>query len=360
MKLNYPSVNCLEKEILFEDGKYCILPKEYKRTGNQKLISDFYNQQLKKHKGSSAVQIGTDPLGFDFAILDYMCYVGLIFIGERSSIKNSNKKKYPKNKFSADYIESRLLEEYDLKNINKFVPIEIFSQSLHELRGLNSKISGHVDNLMNLTDEENWVERFDQSEESLKKIYVSSRLTKFILDNTRFYDPDYIASLSIDTQFKFAIHRSVYKIVKIYQNDFVADKTEINLEGKTYRSILGEREFFEILIKTLVENAIKFTTDKRINPKIEIKELPDLSVVIKVSSYGRLIPSEERKDIFSRSYRSSVHRSVKGTGMGLFIASSIAKLYGIVISYNAIEASEDKDIKIGWNEFILKCTRTIK
>jgi signal transduction histidine kinase len=104
--------------------------------------------------------------------------------------------------------------------------------------------------------------------------------------------------------------------VKIYQNDFVADKTEINLEGKTYRSISGEREYFEILIKTLVENAIKFTTDKRINPKIEIKELPDSSVVIKVSSYGRLIPTEERKDIFSRSYRSSVHKNVKGTGMG--------------------------------------------
>jgi len=211
---------------------------------------------------------------------------------------------------------------------------------------------------MKLTDEESWIERFEGSTESLKKLYVGSRLTKFILDNTQFYNPQFVESLSIDKQFSFTIHKSVYKIVKIYHNDFSADKTEIAFTGKSYRNMKGEREYFEILVKILVENALKFTLEKRIGPKINISETANCEVEILVSSYGRLIPEEESNDIFSRGYRSSVHSSIKGTGMGLYIAKSISDLYGIEISYIAEEVSEDKSIKIGWNKFKLKCVET--
>lgn len=214
MKLNFPSVKCVDEALSFDDGIFCKLPKEYIRQANQTIIEDFYKSLISKFKGSEEVKIGIDPLGFDYAILDYMCYVGLVFINHRSSKKNTNKKKYSNNRFKQDYIIARLKEEYDQKNIKKFVPVEIFSQSLHELRGLNSKISGHVDHLMKLTDEESWIERFEDSSESLKKLYVGSRLTKFILDNTRFYNPQFVESLTIDKQFKFTIHKSVYKIVK--------------------------------------------------------------------------------------------------------------------------------------------------
>lgn len=360
MKLNFPTVTCVDEVLSFDDGFFCKLPKEYIRQTNQSIIEEFYRSLISEFKGSEEVRIGTDPLGFDYAILDYMCYVGLVFINQRSSKKNTNKKKYPNNRFKQDYIIARLKEEYDQKNINKFVPVEIFSQSLHELRGLNSKISGHVDSLMKLTDEESWIERFEGSSDSLKKLYVGSRLTKFILDNTRFYNPQFVESLSIDKQFRFTIHKSVYKIVKIYQNDFTADKTEINFTGKCYRKLEGEREYFEILVKILLENALKFTTEKRIGPKVEISETPNNEVIIMISSYGRLIPDEESSDIFTRGYRSSVHSNIKGTGMGLYIAKSISDLYGIEISYTAEEVSEDRSIKIGWNKFKLLCKKTFK
>lgn len=360
MKLNFPSVQCVDDILGFEDGVFCKLPKKYLRDSNYNVLEQFYKLLILEFKGSDEVKSGTDPLGFDYAILDYMCYVGLIFINQRSSMKNSNKKKYPNNKFNQNYIESRLKEEYDQKNIKKFVPVEIFSQSLHELRGLNSKISGHVDSLMKLTEEESWIERFEDSSESLKKLYVGSRLTKFILDNTRFYNPQFVESLSIDKQFKFTIHKSVFKIIKIYQNDFTSDKTDIVFTGKCYRKLKGEREYFEILIKILLENALKFTTEKRIGPKIDISETINNKVVILVSSYGRLIPDEEANDIFTRGYRSSVHSNVKGTGMGLYIAKSISDLYNINISYIAEEVSEDKSIKIGWNKFKLLCNETLK
>ena len=238
--------------------------------------------------------------------------------------------------------------------------MEIFSQSLHELRGLNSKIAGHVDSLMQLTDEENWEARFDQSQESLKKLYVGSRLTKFILDNIRFFNPQFIQSLSIDKDFRFMIHKSIFKLVKIYRNDFAANKAEIQFSGTTNRFIRGEREYFEILVKTLLENALKFSTDKRIGPKIEIKELNSDKVQVIISSFGRLVPFEERDNIFTRGYRSTVHGNTNGTGMGLFIARSISTLYDISINYEAKEVSEDTSIKMGWNNLILMCNKTEK
>jgi len=207
MKLSYPSVYIFESKLIFESGKYCSLPAEYNRKTNEKILDEFYRKLFADKKGCCEPIFGTDPLGFDYILLDYLCYVGLIFIPELSSKKNSNKKKYPENKFSKNYINGRIHEEYDLINLNKYIPVEIFSQSMHELRGLNSKISGHIDKLMNFTDEEQWDVQFDRADESLKKIYVGTRLIKFILDNIRFFNPQNIQNLVVDKSFRFGAHR---------------------------------------------------------------------------------------------------------------------------------------------------------
>ena len=151
MKLSFPSVSIFENEIIFDSGKYCTLPNDYDKKSNKALLIDFYRKILSNKKGCCEPTFGTDPLGFDYVLLDYICYIGLIFIGEKSSKKNGNKKKYPQNKYAKEYIIERIKEEYDVLNLNKFIPVQVFSQSMHELRGLNSKVSGHVDKLLNFS-----------------------------------------------------------------------------------------------------------------------------------------------------------------------------------------------------------------
>jgi two-component system sensor histidine kinase ArlS len=359
MIYTFPSVNLLEENLVFENGKYSALPSCYRKESNLTVLTDFYRKLLVETKGCCEPVFGQDPLGFEYIILDYICYVGLLFISQKTSKKNNNRKKYPENKFPKDYIISRIKEEYDTLNLNKYIPVKNFTQSIHELRGLNSKISGHIDKLMKFSSEEEWERQFETADENLKKIYVGIRLIKFLLDNIRFFNPQNIANLSVDKSFSFIIHRSINKIVKIYRNDFTADKAEIEFTGISYRKLDGEKEYFEILIKILIENALKFSTDKRIGPKIWIKEIDKKRIQIGIDSYGRLIPFEERDDIFTRGYRSEVHRGVKGTGMGLFIAKNLADFYSINIVYIGEEVSEDKSIKLGWNKFILTCNETI-
>ncbi len=356
MKLSFPSVRIFEKELFFESGRYCALPKEYEKVSNHKLLNDYYRTIIDHKKGCCSPLDGTDPLGFDYVIIDYICYVGLIFISEKSSAKNGNKKKYPQNRFLKKYIIERIIDEYDSLNLNKYIPVQVFSQSMHELRGLNSKVTGHVDKLLNFSSEEEWGVQFDKADLSLKKIYIGTRLIKFILDNIRFFNPQNIQNLSLDKSFRFVAHRSLYKIVKIYENDFKEDKSVIELTGNSYKFLAGEKEYFEILIKAIIENALKFSTDKRIGPKIKIYDETN-KLIIEIASYGRLIPLEEREDIFLRGYRSKIHENTKGTGMGLFIAKKLAEHFCINIKYKAEEVSTDKSIKIGWNKFVLTCNQ---
>lgn len=354
MKLNYPSVRIIENQLVFETGKYCSIPKEYEKQSSTHIIQEFYRKIIESKKGCCSPVVGTDSLGFDYIIIDYICYIGLIFIHENTSIKNGNKKKYPHNKFPKDYLIERIKEEYDQLNLNKYIPVHVFSQSMHELRGLNSKVSGHVDKLLNFSSEEEWGGQFDKADLSLKKIYVGTRLIKFILDNIRFFNPQNIQYLKLDKTFRFVAHRSLYKVVKIYENDFLEDKAVIDFTGGSYKYLAGEKEYFEILIKAIVENALKFSTDKRIGPKIKIYDETN-KLIIEIASYGRLIPLEEREDIFLRGYRSKIHENTKGTGMGLFIAKKIAEQFCISIKYKQQEVSTDKSIKIGWNKFVLTC-----
>lgn len=354
MKLNFPTVRVFEKELIFESGKYCLLPIEYIKPANQNILNDFYRKIIEDKKGCCIAQEGTDPLGFDYVVMDYICYIGLIFITENNSVKNTNKKKYPHNKFPKEYIVGRINEEYDLLNLNKYIPVHVFSQSMHELRGLNSKVSGHVDKLLNFTSDVEWGLQFDKADLSLKKIYVGTRLIKFILDNIRFFNPQNIQNLTLDKSFRFVAHRSLYKVVKIYENDFYEDKAVIELTGNSYKCLAGEKEYFEVLIKAIVENALKFSTDKRIAPKIKIYD-ETTRLVIEIASYGRLIPLEEQDDIFQRGYRSKIHEKMKGTGMGLYIAKKIAEQFCISIKYKQEEVSTDKSINVGWNIFVLTC-----
>lgn len=76
MKHDFPSVKYHEKQILFEDGKFCNLPSEYKRDSTKKQLEDFYKKLL-DYESTELVK-GEDILGFNYFRIGLICYVGLI------------------------------------------------------------------------------------------------------------------------------------------------------------------------------------------------------------------------------------------------------------------------------------------
>jgi len=365
--ISFPSVRSDKTEIIFENGKYCNLPAEYYKSKNKQVLQEFYFKILIDDQADTEqLKYGVDPLGFSYFKLGFICYTGLVSHSSSPGKFGALKKKFPKNRFHHEFIVEHLRDEYDLLNYKKFIPIEIVTQNLHEIRGLNSKISGHVDILLNITDESKWEEEFDKKSEQVKKIFVASRLIKFILDNTKFYIPDFFKDLKIKHDRDFIVHRSVSKIVKIYSNDFKKDKCLIEFSGQSFTKITGEKEYFEILIKILIENATKYSlyADK-FPPKISLTEA-NSQIIIEISSYGDLISVDERQHLFTKGFRSNANKSKQeGTGMGLYNASQLAIHFAGTITYSSRNAS-NKDserpkgsITLGWNIFTLTIKKQV-
>ncbi len=354
---DFPSVKYINKQITFEDGKFCKLPNVYRKESNRKQLEEFYRKILDNE--SIELLKDEDLLGFNYFRIGLICYVGLICDCSSRSKGNNLKKKYPANKFQLDYILNRINEENKLINYQEYIPIDVVAQNLHEIRGLNAKVTDNLDALLQFDNEENWDEQFDAANQYLKKIYVASRLTKFILDNTKFYNPNFWDTLTINKDRYFNPHRCVSKIVKIYRNDFKKDKPDIEFQGNSNRKLQGDKEYFEILIKIFVENALKYTTIQSIGPQIKLTEKNQI-LTIEISSYGKLIPLEDKNNIFHKGYRSNINKSrIDGTGMGLYNAKKLIEKFEGTIDLSTKRAnSEDNEIAIGWNIFTLTFKNT--
>lgn len=88
MKFCYPSVTLIENKLSFQEGKYCPLPTEYLKKSNALTLDTFYRKLLTDNLGIKTPKCGTDLIGFDYIILDYICYVGILFISDKSSTRN--------------------------------------------------------------------------------------------------------------------------------------------------------------------------------------------------------------------------------------------------------------------------------
>jgi heavy metal sensor kinase len=126
----------------------------------------------------------------------------------------------------------------------------------------------------------------------------------------------------------------------------LANRQEIKLEtGELPEvSILGDRQSLTQMITNLVENAIKYTAQNRIdqmrNILVETGRHPTQTLGwVRVTDTGPGIPGEHLAHLFDRFYRVDESRtrseaasidesSPTGSGLGLAIVESIAKLHG--------------------------------
>lgn len=357
MIFDFPSVMITDGKAIFNAGKYLNLPVEYFKDCNSKILTSFYNKLFIDNHSNELVS-GEDPLGFYFFKYDFICYVGLVVDCEKRSKLNNLRKKHPQNKFTKSYISKRIEEEHKLINFKEYIPIEVITQNLHELRGLNAKISSNIDTILKVEDENQWESKFDDAEHHIKKIYVASRLIKFILDNTKFYNPDFWDNLDLKKDRYFIAHRSVSKIVKIYRNDFKREKPDLEFSGNSHRKLQGDKEYFEILIKILVENAYKYSDYKKIGPQVKIKEA-NHKIIIEVRSYGKIIPEEEREFLFTKGFRSTINKIKRdGTGMGLYNAKMLTQKFNGKIKYCIQTIKKEEGFELGWNIFTITFNNT--
>ena len=112
-------------------------------------------------------------------------------------------------------------------------------------------------------------------------------------------------------------------------------KVNINFSAKKIEAELDVEKFKEV-VQNLLSNAVKFslsgkTIDVRLSERLSL-----LRLIIKDQGIG--IPEKEIPYIFEKMYRASNSEkiSVKGTGLGLYIASQIVKAHGGQIKVKSV------------------------
>ena len=92
-------------------------------------------------------------------------------------------------------------------------------------------------------------------------------------------------------------------------------------------SVRGDRERLRQVLSNLIENAVKYSD---VGAEVEVSAASeDGAVVVSVSDHGPGIPAEHERLIFEKFGRAKVTGKAKpGTGLGLFIARSIAEAHG--------------------------------
>lgn len=91
--------------------------------------------------------------------------------------------------------------------------------------------------------------------------------------------------------------------------------------------LIGDPLLLQILLNNLLENANKYSPKgSAIEVGLSIK---NNSVILTVADHGEGIPANEKTKIFNRFYRvgNELTRKTKGTGLGLYLCSLIAKTH---------------------------------
>ena len=90
--------------------------------------------------------------------------------------------------------------------------------------------------------------------------------------------------------------------------------------------VMGNQDIYDMVLKNLVDNAIKFTP----SGSVQVMARRDNgTVLIEISDDGIGIPAEAMSNLFKRFYRTqtAVERGIAGTGLGLYMVKENLRNY---------------------------------
>lgn len=173
-------------------------------------------------------------------------------------------------------------------------------------------------------------QQIDNASTELKTLVKASVLLSDSFDLLAIYfNPD---AATFGRQSAISLHGLITKLISIFRIDdggITRTNARIFLNGSCYRSVFVY-ESFKLIPFALLSNAVKYSMQGNIDVLVEDRRQ---FVELTVSSVGPLIEDSERELIFNKSERGKwAARMIDGRGVGLYLASLIAKAHGTRIT----------------------------
>jgi signal transduction histidine kinase len=228
--------------------------------------------------------------------------------------------------FESFWKQTELYEQLEESNkqlkVHDKMQKEFINIAAHELRTPIQPILGLSEVLQSKINDSEQRELLNIVSRNAKRL---QRLTEDILDVTRIESQ----SLGLEKE-KFVLHDLVLSIVEEYKKQIEHDnKSKIKLVDNPIEDnkiiVYADRFRITQVISNLIDNAIKFTEEKRGGTVyVNIKKKNDRWVIVSVKDTGIGIDSE----IMPRLFTKFATKSFKGTGLGLFISKEIIEAHG--------------------------------
>jgi signal transduction histidine kinase len=228
--------------------------------------------------------------------------------------------------FESFWKQTELYEQLEESNkqlkVHDKMQKEFINIAAHELRTPIQPILGLSEVLQSKMNDSEQRELLNIVSRNAKRL---QRLTEDILDVTRIESQ----SLGLEKE-KFILDDLVLSIVEEYKKQIEHDnKSKIKLVYNPIENnnIIVYADKFRLtqVISNLIDNAIKFTEEKRGGTvSVNIKKKNGRWVIVSVKDTGIGIDSE----IMPRLFTKFATKSFKGTGLGLFISKEIIEAHG--------------------------------
>lgn len=216
------------------------------------------------------------------------------------------------------YIVSKKVSEIIVKPVYETFENQkqFISDASHELKTPLAVIEANADVLENEIGDSKWLTYIQNEIDSMDKLINELLLLAKVenVDDIKNYEKFNLSSQIVTSvaMFESMAYEKKVKLITNVQNDIF---------------INGNRQDFEHIVSTLVDNAIKHSEEEK-NVIIELYKEKN-SVVLQVKNYGEPILEEHINKIFDRFYRvdKARNRNEKRYGLGLAIAKSIVEKY---------------------------------
>lgn len=198
-----------------------------------------------------------------------------------------------------------------LENVYSFT-----SNAAHELRTPLAALKTHAQVAARASDD-------IMRREALDQIIIGADRATYLVDQLLTLarlDPEAV-SLNDETTH---LHAVAEEVLAELAPDAIAKDIDLSLSARCRGMVTGKQGMLSILMRNLVENAIRYTPRAG---RVAVSLFQDgEDIVLRVADSGPGIPKEERDKIFKRFYR-CLGTGTTGSGLGLSIVQRIAEIH---------------------------------
>lgn len=296
-------------------------------------------------QANGSVDYVTCPFGFTVALAKIgqsVLRINGMIETETCTARPDFKKRHKSRKLRAPALESWIRKMIEGLPAYEAAIQQIANDSisaLHEIKAIIGTVLRTTENWIWSQSGQDLDEKLENGPEELRTIYHSCRILESLLQMT-----DIIANPAAATfgaPGATPIHKVLLLLTRVFEARAAARSITITPRGSSYNRPRTYRSFI-IVPLVLLDNAIKHS-DPGTEIFVSMSDRLQGAVWVEISSYGPVIPKNERTSVFQRGVRGS-NVIAAGSGLGLFVAQAVAEANGFTISYEARPSAPNRGI----------------